>query len=1080
MRLNHSVRLTSLVALASLVGGLVLTACNGSDAHFGSKEGTSAGDPASASDESLERTASISLALVNAPSDALCLELAIAPTTSTWGGKSQLFDITPGSSPTLTMNGLPSGSASLAARSFGVACAQVQASTSPTWVSAGAVPVTLVAGQTVSTTIVLRRPGGIQVTASFDDGTLTLSPTTKDFGSVQITGYLSSSIAVTNPGTAAISLSAPTLSGTDASQFSVIQNGCGTSVAAGATCYILIVFRPTTVGVKTATLNVADATASLTGTGLTGVLTFTPSPAVFPNTPVGSNNSLTLTLTNTSSSALSLGGWSVAPSGEFDTTTNNCITLSSLAASSSCTVVVKFTPAAAGTRTGTLTVAAGATVTLTGLASSLSLSPATKDFGSVQVSGYLSSSIGVTNSGTAAVALPTPTLSGTDASQFSVIQNGCGTSVAAGATCYILIVFRPTTVGVKTATLNVADATASLTGTGLTGVLTFTPSPAVFPNTPVGSNNSLSLTLTNTSSLALSLGGWSVAPSGEFDTTTNNCITLSSLAASSSCTVVVKFTPAAAGTRTGTLTVAAGATVTLTGLASSLSLSPATKDFGSVQVSGYLSSSIGVTNSGTAAVALPTPTLSGTDASQFSVIQNGCGTSVAAGATCYILIVFRPTTIGVKTATLNVADATASLTGTGLTGVLTFTPSPAVFPNTPVGSNNSLTLTLTNTSSSALSLGGWSVAPSGEFDTTTNNCITLSSLAASSSCTVVVKFTPAAAGTRTGTLTVAAGATVILTGLASSLSLSPATKDFGSVQVSGYLSSSIGVTNSGAAAVALPTPTLSGTDASQFSVIQNGCGTSVAAGATCYILIVFRPTTIGVKTATLNVADATASLTGTGLTGVLTFTPSPAVFPNTPVGSNNSLTLTLTNTSSSALSLGGWSVAPSGEFDTTTNNCITLSSLAASSSCTVVVKFTPAAAGTRTGTLTVAAGATVILTGTTPMTAVYRINAGSNTAVSPFAVDQYYSGGSMASYSNTINVSGVTNAAPAAIYQTEHWGNSTYTFPSLTASASYTVRLHFAELYWSAAGKRSFNVAINGSTVLTNFDTYARPKFPWQ
>jgi hypothetical protein len=79
----------------------------------------------------------------------------------------------------------------------------------------------------------------------------------------------------------------------------------------------------------------------------------------------------------------------------------------------------------------------------------------------------------------------------------------------------------------------------------------------------------------------------------------------------------------------------------------------------------------------------------------------------------------------------------------------------------------------------------------------------------------------------------------------------------------------------------------------------------------------------------------------------------------------------------------------------------------------------------------------------------------------------------MASYSNTINVSGVTNAAPAAIYQTEHWGNSTYTFPSLTASASYTVRLHFAELYWSAAGKRSFNVAINGSTVLTNFDTYA-------
>ena len=36
---------------------------------------------------------------------------------------------------------------------------------------------------------------------------------------------------------------------------------------------------------------------------------------------------------------------------------------------------------------------------------------------------------------------------------------------------------------------------------------------------------------------------------------------------------------------------------------------------------------------------------------------------------------------------------------------------------------------------------------------------------------------------------------------------------------------------------------------------------------------------------------------------------------------------------------------------------------------------------------------------------------------------------------------------------------STYTFPGLVASASYTVRLHFAELFQTAAGKRLFNVA---------------------
>ena len=52
----------------------------------------------------------------------------------------------------------------------------------------------------------------------------------------------------------------------------------------------------------------------------------------------------------------------------------------------------------------------------------------------------------------------------------------------------------------------------------------------------------------------------------------------------------------------------------------------------------------------------------------------------------------------------------------------------------------------------------------------------------------------------------------------------------------------------------------------------------------------------------------------------------------------------------------------------------------------------------------------------------------------------------------------------------------TYTVPGLTSGSSYTVRLHFAELYFSAAGDREFNVAINGTTVLTNFDIYGTAK----
>src|SRR6202035_4036652 len=39
--------------------------------------------------------------------------------------------------------------------------------------------------------------------------------------------------------------------------------------------------------------------------------------------------------------------------------------------------------------------------------------------------------------------------------------------------------------------------------------------------------------------------------------------------------------------------------------------------------------------------------------------------------------------------------------------------------------------------------------------------------------------------------------------------------------------------------------------------------------------------------------------------------------------------------------------------------------------------------------------------------------------------------------------------------------------------ASYTVRLHFAEEYWTTAGSRTFNVLINGTQVLTSFDIFA-------
>jgi len=101
-----------------------------------------------------------------------------------------------------------------------------------------------------------------------------------------------------------------------------------------------------------------------------------------------------------------------------------------------------------------------------------------------------------------------------------------------------------------------------------------------------------------------------------------------------------------------------------------------------------------------------------------------------------------------------------------------------------------------------------------------------------------------------------------------------------------------------------------------------------------------------------------------------------------------------------------------------------------------------------------------------------QINAG-GPAVSPFVADKDFAGGGTIHHVNTINTSKVTDPAPAAVYQTGRDGNFTYTIGGFTAGTNYSVRLHFCETYWTAAGKREFNVSINGKQVLTHFDIYA-------
>ncbi len=109
---------------------------------------------------------------------------------------------------------------------------------------------------------------------------------------------------------------------------------------------------------------------------------------------------------------------------------------------------------------------------------------------------------------------------------------------------------------------------------------------------------------------------------------------------------------------------------------------------------------------------------------------------------------------------------------------------------------------------------------------------------------------------------------------------------------------------------------------------------------------------------------------------------------------------------------------------------------------------------------------------------VWRIVAGgpayTDLASNVWAADTQYLGGY--NYAVTAAVP-ITSTSDAALYQTERYGNLfssnnfSYSFPVQTGS--YQLTLKFAETDFTGAGQRVFNVAVNGSPVLSNFDPFA-------
>ncbi len=84
-----------------------------------------------------------------------------------------------------------------------------------------------------------------------------------------------------------------------------------------------------------------------------------------------------------------------------------------------------------------------------------------------------------------------------------------------------------------------------------------------------------------------------------------------------------------------------------------------------------------------------------------------------------------------------------------------------------------------------------------------------------------------------------------------------------------------------------------------------------------------------------------------------------------------------------------------------------------------------------------------------------------------WSADTSYSGGGAWSTSSAIS-----GTSTPTLYQTCRYG--TFNYQAAVPDGSYAVTLKFAEISLYGAGQRQFNVAIDGTPVLTNFDIFAQ------
>jgi hypothetical protein len=411
-------------------------------------------------------------------------------------------------------------------------------------------------------------------------------------------------------------------------------------------------------------------------------------------------------------------------------------------------------------------------------AASASASPSAVNFGSVNVNSLSSPAVIVfTNTGTVPVFLQKATSS---LPQFIVGGPAMPMILPAQESISFQVIFQPTAAAALAGSITFTMVRGSagttvvpVTGTGLalptlpppTYLLASSSGSLAFGNALVGSSSSQAVMITNNGNASVNISQLSVTGPGF---TASGMTAPAALASGQSVSLLVGFSPSAAGTSAGNLTVVSNAsnsptTISLggSGVQPQLSVVPPSVAFGNLTVGLTNTQTVTVRNSGTANLTITQATIAG---SGFAASGISLPLSVAAGGSAAFTVSYSPTSAGSVAGALTlVSNAPNSplgvvLSGNGIAQVRTLSANPASlsFGSLALSTSASQTVTLTNTGNSSVTISQLNIAGTGYSKSGISLPITV---AAGQSTSFNAIFDPATSGNLSGSATVVSNAT---------------------------------------------------------------------------------------------------------------------------------------------------------------------------------------------------------------------------------------------------------------------------------------------------------------------------------